>query len=186
MGAEKKYNILRFVFLTLSGFFFSLLLGYLFKGFDIFNFKDPGSQFLIYGFIGSVIFCTLKLTGLRNFIFVSILIFALSIVLYKITYIPLIPARLLYFASIAVSVYLYFILFENRMTGVKFGKFFALAGLIATGQLVSCLIVMPFMELAEPKLFLAAQVFYGLLIGSGIGAGFEIWDIIEEKILKHK
>ena len=66
------------------------------------------------------------------------------------------------------------------MTDVKFGKFFALAGLIAAGQLVSCLIVIPFMEIADSKLFVASQVFYGLIIGGGIGIGFEIYEIVEK------
>lgn len=69
------------------------------------------------------------------------------------------------------------------MTDVKFGKFFALAGLIAAGQLLSCLIVIPFMKLADPKPFLTGQVFYGLIIGSGIGIGFEIGDIIKRNLL---
>jgi hypothetical protein len=183
MKSASEKNLRLFVVYVISGTFFPVLFGILFKGFDIFIPNDPGFTFVVFGSIGAILFSTLRLFSARDFIFVSILICLITIVLNQITYFPLISARIIYFFSFAVSLYLYETVFLHQLKNLRFGKFLTLIGLISVVNLLMTLLIGPFIEPENFRLMLIGQVFYGFLIGAGLGIGFELADYITSRKL---
>jgi hypothetical protein len=178
MRKEKQQFIIKAVTVSASGFLFTLLFGYLLKGSNIFIPRDPGFQFFIFGLSGSILYSTLKFCGMRNFIYVFLILFLAEIVRSHVTHVVIMSGRFLYYLGVAASIYVYFQIFIKQPIDLKFGKLFALAGLLATADFLIILITGIFFDIPDYGTFLIGQTFFGFLIGLGLGCGFEIGELV--------
>ncbi|MDZ7261408.1 MAG: hypothetical protein ONB05_04810 [candidate division KSB1 bacterium] len=175
---NKMQLIVRAVVISISGFLLCLIMGYLYIGFRIFTPNNPGFQFIAFGLTGSIIFTTLKFSGLKNSIFALVFLYFADIVLFKQAHINPLVGHLLHFLGIGISIYLYFLIFYCSLKELRFGKFLSLAALIATTYLIISLITGIFYQFPNFKLHVSGYTFLGFLIGTGLGIGFEVGEII--------
>lgn len=167
------------------GLFSCLVTGYLFAGNRIFVNTNPPFQFVIYGLAGAILFSLLKFSTLRNFLYGAALLLLLEIIRGKVKDEGILFARFVYFAGIAISIYLYSQLFDAPLKSLKFGKFLSLGGTVAAVNFVLAWfwgsLWNIFIKPANIRELILEQTFIGFMIGIGLGIGFEIAGAIKAK-----
>jgi hypothetical protein len=162
------------IYYILLGTLCSVILGYIFAGSKIFVTYNPEFQFILYGVIGSLLLAILKFRSLKDFILVSVIIFVLELLTYRFSSVGVASGRLIFMIGVAGVIYIYHTYFEKHISGMIFGKFVILAGLMATMEIVITILAAALIYVPSFKIYLLTQSFIGLLFGAGIGLGFEL------------
>jgi hypothetical protein len=162
------------VFIVVLGSLFTILLGYLYKHSSIFTPTDPGFQFVIYGISGSILMAIIHLSGTRNFIAGGFGLLLVELILFNITHVGIILARVLFFAALASAIFVYHRYYYNKLLKLKFGKFIPLSALLFIADFILAVILGLAIEELNNREFLLAQAYFGFMIGIGIGLGLEL------------
>ncbi|MBN2425528.1 MAG: hypothetical protein JXR46_03180 [Calditrichaceae bacterium] len=162
------------IFSLITGTLCSVILGYLFAGKKILVPYNPDFQLLLYGLIGSLLLAILKFRSIKDFLIISIVIFIMELLTYRFSSVGIVSGRVVYMLGMAAALYLFYIYFENSLSGIVIGKFIVLAGLLALIQSVVSLLAWPVLGVHDFREYLLHQSFIGLLLGTGIGLGFEL------------
>ncbi|MBN2091775.1 hypothetical protein JW964_19325 [candidate division KSB1 bacterium] len=160
--------------IILLGPLFTIFIGFIFKGTSIFTSTDPGFQFVVYGIAGSLLLAIIHLSTIRNFVFGILFILMAEILIFKIANIPIALIRLLYLLSLSIAIYIYYRYYHKTMQKLVFGKFIPLAALVFIANLLLATVVVILKRIPNPHELAVGQAFYGFLIGTGIGIGFEL------------
>jgi len=174
-----KHDTQKFICTFVSGTLLCIIIGLLFLGIRIFHPRDPAFQFTIYGLSGSLLYAILQLRNFRNFIYACIFLVVFILVLFRVTSIPIIVSRFLYIAAVAFSVYIYHISTGTSLKDLFLVKPVFLAGLFAIQFLILMLVTGLFIREPDIRFVIEGQTFFGLLIGFGMGLGFELAEILD-------
>ncbi len=167
------------ILLIICGTLTTLLIGFLFTGLRIFQHDQPPFQFFTYGLLGSVIYAMLLLRTKKDFAAAFIFLVFLDIVVLRIVSIPLLILRILSALVLAISVFSYWRFLRSQPP--FWLRPLLLAGLFACVTLGLLLLVSVFYWQPDIRLLIEAQTFFALLIGFGLGIGFEVFNFIHKK-----
>lgn len=159
-----------------------IIVGFLFLGGRIFHTYHPAFQFTVYGISGSLLYALLQFRNIRDFIFVLIFWVVLDLILFRITSFPIIVVRILYILMVGLAIYIYH-LFANLTIKKSFIlKPVFLAGLLPILFLPIQLLVSIFKNNPESEIRVEIdyQTIFGLLIGFGLGIGFELFNVLDK------
>jgi hypothetical protein len=173
-----KKRLKLFASTTFLGIICCILVGVIFFRSQIFSTKYPSFQFIAFGLIYSVFFSGLKYFKIRNAIYMYVLMFLLHEILFRFSKTSFVVRDIFFFLSIGVAVYLFCQYFESKLDKLKFGKFLTFASLFAIANLVATLLLALIFQSAHFMQQLFTNISLGLLIGVGLGIGFELADNI--------
>ena len=179
---NQKNILLEMILYTISGVFLCSLTGFMLLGSRIFVYKDPAFQFVAFGIYGSITFAFIKFRTLRDVIFVSIIIILLDLFIFQIRTPMTIFVRILYFTLLILSIFYYHNISKKFMSNLKLGKFIFLGGLYALCFGLMLLILSLIFKDSPAKSLIESQITFSLFIGSGLGLGFELYEILRSKI----
>jgi hypothetical protein len=184
MKSKDKMTAYKAAVISACGFIFTILIGFLLKQKTIFTNTDPGFSFVVWGLMGAVLFSILKFWGFRNFIFAFFFLFVFYILRSPMRHAGPILAHLILSIFLAVSIFVYLRFFYPKLVKLAFGKFLILAVLLAFSMLLFILVIRVFIEVPAFRSTLGGLTFYGFLIGTGLGLGFEIGEFLNARIFK--
>lgn len=163
------------IFIILLGSLFTMLLGYLYRGSDIFTPTDPAFQFVVYGISGSILMAIIHLSSFSNFIAGFIALLLIEFIVFNITHIGIILARILFLAALAGAIFIYHQYYYNKLVKLTFGKFIPLSALLFITNFILAVILglavisgLINAELNNREFFMG-QASFGFMIGTGIG-----------------
>ena len=177
-------NWKKFVLITFSGLIICMLIGFVLAGTNALLPGHLAFQFTFYGLFCSLLYAVLKFSSTRDFIFVAIIFYLFDANLLGHGN----PAKFIihgiYSIFIAGSIYVYAKILEQPNQKQFLSNIFSLAGLVAFAFLCAVLLLTIFPKYKFNFSFLEGQVFIGLLIGFGLGVGFQLYYWRQSKI-KH-
>lgn len=183
---EKKlvFNLKRFAITFVCGFVACLIIGFLFFQSRIFNLADNRFVFTMLGFTGALVFSSLLYRNLKDSIILLFAVFLLNIIICKNHKISFIIRDIAVFSSFGLSIYLYKNWFYNSAEKYKYLRAFGLGVITAilffTSGLFLIFINVP-LERISIDLIIQISFFYlqsGMLIGLGLGLGFDFADYL--------
>lgn len=160
------------------------MVGIIFFGLQVFNTADASFQFIAFGLICSIFYSTLKFSKIRNAIYLYALMIYLHEILFMYSKTSFVVRDVVFFLSMGIAVYLFCRYFEPKMDKLKFGKFLTVAALFSIGYLVATLLLRLIFQPVQFTQQLFTNISFGLLIGIGLGIGFELADKINMYWLK--
>ncbi|MBK8944078.1 MAG: hypothetical protein IPM32_02300 [Ignavibacteriae bacterium] len=184
----KTEIIFKIIVLTLLGTLGSILVGFLFVGNLIFVSSHSAFQFITMGFAGSLFFSLLEFTSKKEQLFgiAIIIILDITFILGKYISFSSIIRDLFYLLSLLLSIKLYqqFIRQNSKLT--LYLRSFALAIFYAINNIIAAIIVYTINAKLEfpPIDFLIAMGKIGLLVGFGIGIGYDYFKQIINYLIK--
>lgn len=182
MKSTESLILKQSMIISFFGMIGCMLIGYLFLGSRIFIPRDPAFQFIVYGFIGSVMFSILRFSSLRSFLFVSVLFYLIEVTIIKFGKVDIFFARFLFFWGVVGSIFIFYKFFYLNLKVLKIGKFIILGGILALANMLIVSIGGQFVSVDNLKAIIEGQAFFGLLIGSGIGLGIEIAELFGNEL----
>lgn len=159
----------------------SMAMGFIMVGLRIFTPTAPTFQFVAWGVVAAILFVIHKFSTMRNFLFATLILFLIEIIWLQATQLLLIVGRLVFYLMLAAIIHCYRELYDRRLSGLRWGKFLALGGVFGSGLLLISAVTSPFVKQMPPIDFIQTETYTGLLIGLGLGIGFEIAEGILKK-----
>jgi hypothetical protein len=158
----------------LLGSFCSILIGIGFFGLQIFNIQHPGFQFVSFAAICSLFYSMLKYFQIRNAIYVYILIAFLYDILLNFSKIDFAIRDAFFLLCSGLAICLFFQFFEPKLAKLKFDKFLTFSSLFVLAYITATLILALIFSDTHFMQQLFTNISLGLLIGMGLGIGFEL------------
>jgi len=162
------------IFTILCGSLCTIILGFIFFQFRIFNIHDPLFQFLAYGIVGSVAFALFLQRRYRDAVFALILLFVLNVIVAGIYRFTLLVTHSFFFLAMVFSILFFERHFYGKMANIEIARPIVLAGIIT----IAFLLVSPILRLlfysSEGQFHFFSNMPVGFLIGLGLGIGFEV------------
>jgi hypothetical protein len=186
---EKKNEILyQGMLIILMGTICNLALGVLLFGWHVQEYAFQ-VQFLVVGLVGSCFFAALKFSQLKDAILLLLLLYILYVTLFNINSLDFLLGHACFFAGVGVALYLFHIFFYTKLQKLKVGKFLVLALMIAVMYALATAIVGIFLALPDFGEEIMKNFTIGFIVGSGLGIGFELSEMIyhpQSKIFAHR
>jgi hypothetical protein len=145
-------------------------------------------QFLVVGLVGSCFFAAVKFSQLKDAILLLLLLYLLNVTLFRINRLDFLLGHAVFFAGVGGAIYLFHNFLYAKLQKLKAGKFLALALMIAVMYALATAIVGIFLALPDLKEEIVKNLVIGFVVGSGLGIGFELSEIIasQSKIFAHR
>jgi len=173
----------------LFGILGSLVIGYLFFQFRIFNLHNPYFIFTTVGIYGSIFFSLLPKSDLKKQFLILISVFVLNIIIIGKSYHPLNLVRDFILTTViffSIKTYSYFIKKNKKL--YLFIRSFALPVIYGTFNVIGILLLFLLYMLIEgyniyslPSVILI-NLKLTVLVGLGLGLGFDLWEYIKKII----
>ena len=192
METEHISDIKNFLVLAIFGLLGSLMMGFIFFRQNIFDPYSAAFQFVVYGFAGSIIFTALKLRSIRDSILFTAGLFLLNLVIFKTTSYYFILRDICFFSSLWLGIYIYVFRFKPRAKLIRKFRAFGLGVILALTMAFAGIILLLINMLIQHRSFSHFFSFillflkYGMLIGLGLGIGFDFGDVVLTKLNKQK
>jgi hypothetical protein len=170
---------------------FSIIVGFIFYGSDVFNPFHGMSQFVHTPIIASVFYFLLVLGNSRNSYAGLFVLLVLTVLSTHSTSTIFIVRDILYFAAIAIAVLVYFKYFKQSAQINHFYTAITMAGLYAVTYVVTSEIHLAIVrsfgfDATQTVASMATfSAFYGVVIGFAVGAGITLADMFLGKIEDH-
>ncbi|NHZ85584.1 MAG: hypothetical protein GWP19_06855 [Planctomycetia bacterium] len=169
IGNSKNVN--DYIITIFCGTISTIIIGFLFFGFSIFNKQNPSFQFPVFGIIGTISFALFKLKEFRYSIFILSLLFLFEIIFTGEKYIV---THILFYIAMVLSILIYTKFFYARLNNIKYSRFLVLASIISISYVIVTIILGLLFKSDSINLFLFQNMPIGFLIGIGLGLGFEL------------
>jgi hypothetical protein len=146
-------------------------------------------QFLVVGLVGSCFFAAMKFSQVKDAVLLLVLLYLLYATLFSIKRLDLLLGHACFFASVGGALYLFHHFLNAKLHKLKVGKFFVLALMIAVMYAVSTAVVGAFLAVPDLKHEITRNLLIGFIVGSGMGIGFELSEMIyhpQSKTLAHR
>lgn len=170
------------ILISLSGMIICMVIGFIAAGT---NTVIPGRlafQFTFYGLFGSLLYAILKNATTRDFIFVSILFIVFDVIVLGGGNVSKFIVHGVNGILIAGAIFLYVKILEQDSDRFFSSNMFSISGITAFAFLFAVLVLSVFPKYKFEYSFLEGQTFFGLLIGFGLGVGFQVYSKFLSKI----
>lgn len=175
---ERKQEIVQILLHILLGSGLCILLGYFFYGPLIFRRGLALGQFVTYGLVGSIFYTFLKYWGMRTaWISLGASLIAALILAKVSTPLRIVPF-VIGFTVIGFCMIIYQRYIVRRFSYIKVGKFIALSLLLAVSSTIAHMIYGWIVQPADFGDLLRFMFKAWLLMGAGLGLGFEFAELI--------
>ncbi len=188
---EKISDFIDSISKILFGILGSLLIGYIFFQFMIFNLRNPYFIFTTVGIYGSLFFSLLPKLDIKKQVLILISIFLMNIIMVGKSYYLLNFVRdfvLIAVIFFSIKAYSYFINKNKKLP--LFVRSFALPVIYGAFNAIGIILLFLLYSLIErhniyslPRLLLINSKL-AILVGFGLGLGFDSWEFIKKIILK--
>jgi len=184
---SKDFSLEDFFTITACGYFVCLAAGFLFYQIDILNTSFDSFQFVALGLPGGVIFATLRYVGVKQSILYAGVIFLIELIIAQSTITMVIVRELFLLASLWAAVYIYKVEFIPRSVKLREFRGFGLGVILMLTNIVAVALIAAFHLLlsgsfvAEFTSDMMPQIKIGMLLGTGLGLGFELGDRLIKK-----
>ena len=165
----------KFILLTLSGLIVCMIIGIIAAGRHAILPGNFAFQFTLYGLFGSLFYSTLKLTSMRDFIFLTILLIIFDFILLGGGNISKGIIHGIYAVFFAGSIYVFVNHMEQDNAKFNLANIFSLSGIVAVAFMLTILVLTIFPNYKFEYSFLEGQTIFGLLFGLGLAIGFQIY-----------
>lgn len=166
------------------GFFVCILTGMFFYGFEVFDFRKPASQFVVYGFLGAGFFSVSRFRLLKNdLLIIPILILINFILIGRDLSLTLMLRDGVFVLALCTSIFIYIKYINAKWKLPLFIRSIILALLNwFTGFLALLLLITTF----NPETLDTTAAFFingttSTLVGLGLGLGFDLFIKTEDK-----
>jgi hypothetical protein len=176
------FNLKNFAITSLFGFAACLLIGFLFYQTRIFNLADNRFVFASLGFTGALVFASLLYGNVKDSIIILTAALLLNIFICKNHQVSFIIRDIAVFSSFGLSIFLYKNWFYNSSAKYKYLRAFGLGVITAILFLIAGIFLIFInvpLERISIELIFQISFYYlhmGLLIGLGLGLGFDLAD----------
>ena len=182
----------KFLITSIICFTCCLILGFIFYQGQIFEFRSPKFIIFYFGLTGSVIYAAFEYRNIKDSIIFTLALLFINILLYKARPFIFIIRDIITFAILWFGIYLYIFHLEKKMESFKFTRAFALGLFVALTLCIASLFLLLLevhfsnisFNLVKEVLFLSSQS--GMLIGLGIGLGYDLSNYLIERSNKIK
>lgn len=169
--AQDTRSIISTVF---AGSLCTIILGFIFFQFRIFNVHHPLFQFVAYGIVGSVAFALFLQRSYRDAVFALILLFVLIVIVAGIYRFTLLVTHSFFFLAMVFSILFFERHFYGKMVNIKIARPIVLAGIVAVTFVLASTILRLLFYPSEGQFHFFSNMPIGFLIGLGLGIGFEV------------
>jgi hypothetical protein len=184
---QKDFSLEDFFTIAACGFFGAAAVGFLFFQVEILSSDPIASQFIAIGLPGTVIFGSLKYIGVKQSALYAGVIFLIELVIAQNTMTMVIVRWLFLIVSMWSAMYIYKTMFIPRAVKLRELKAFGLGiilmvtnvGAVLLGSIVQFFISHAFV--GELTANLLPNIKAGLLLGAGLGLGFELGERLIKK-----
>ena len=187
MEHERVFPIKDFVILTACGFFFCLLTGFIVFQMSVFNIYSMAIQFIVYGLPGAIIFSALRYVGVKESILYTAAAIFLEMIIMRTTSIMFIMRDFCFFASLWAALFIYKTQFIPRSKRTKRFRAIGLGVILGLTNIAAGLVLFTLhyfvygSSYTHVQYLLYAFMKYGMLIGLGLGVGFDVGEEVIKK-----
>lgn len=184
---QKDFSLEDFFTIAACGFFGAVAIGFLFFQIEILSGDPIASQFIAVGLPGAVIFAAMRYIGLKQSALYAGVIFLIELIIAQNTMTMFIVRWLFLIVSMWAAMYIYKTMFTPRAAKLRELKAFGLGvilmitntGAVLLGSIVQLFISRAFV--GELTASLLPNIKAGLLLGAGLGLGFELGERLIKK-----
>lgn len=168
----------------LFGFFACIILGLLFYGSKIFNIHDTRFQIVLLGLFASLMFAIMKYGKKKELLYVVILfLIVTTIIRAKTVSLNSILTDIVSIVAVFISIY-YYKLFIDRNNNIPlFLRALVLMLLFGLTNVIGVIILMLIYNAEISATYLLFYSRIPALIGLALGIGFDIFEIIKDKLI---
>ncbi len=175
MVIKKSKKVNYYIITIFCGTISTILIGFIFFGFSIFDKQNVFFQFPVFGIIGSVSFTLFKLKEYRYSILILALLFLFEIIIAGEKYLV---THVLFYIAMVSSILVYTQFFHTRLNNIKYSRFLVLASIISISYVIISFLLGLLFKSDTSNLLPFQNMPIGFLIGSGLGIGFELSEYI--------
>lgn len=173
-----KNNIKTFALTFLFGVLLCILGGYIVYGTSIFEVGTPLFQFVSFALIGSLAF---YLFSIRKFYVAGVSLAALFVGLYYLNGQQHLIGHSFYFVTFIISIFIYAVLIFDHLKLAWYIRPMILAAMISIFFVSNTFFLFLIYQEEVRSAAVFKNMWVGLLIGVGLGIGFEVANIIAER-----
>ncbi len=184
---QKDFSLEDFFTIAACGFFGAVAVGFLFFQIEVLSSDPIASQFIAVGLPGTVMFAALKYIGIKQSALYAGVVFLIELIIAQNTGIMYIVRWLFLIVSMWTAIYVYKTMFIPRAAKLKELKAFGL-GVILMAVNIAALLFTSVVRLLLSGSFaveftanILGYIKAGLLLGAGLGLGFELGERLMKK-----
>ena len=171
----------------------SILLGFVFFRFNVFQITSPAFQFVLFGFYASFLYAVFRATTFRKSAGVFFLLIILHELVLKSTSFYFVLRDLVFLTALAAAVYVFHQYFFGRLSHFPLSRPLILSALFSLFSIVATSVLWMIHSLLQSTFITGMsfagsanllQGFEGVLIGLGVGIGIELSLILKSRRLK--
>jgi hypothetical protein len=182
MKSKTQGRIIDGIFTFLACILLTLFFGYLlFRG-EIFHQNRPAFQFLSSGLLGSVLIASVTVIRARDYWFLFGILIILHGIIVGVPEMDYFIRMVLYQLTYALAIFFYGRLHLKSSPKPALNRFFSLAGLVCTAQLVLVIILNIIYKKPDFINHFRIQIFFAFMISLGLGLGYELGRILIRSI----